>query len=177
MPHLSTLVARRDAKRAAKREAASKTEPRNAALERAIDERPDDPAGYSVLADWLEAQGSPRGALIHLCLRAEADSSLISDVTSYVAAHHAELLGMLDEELDAELSWQRGYVHKARLHGEDSVAPALEMLLQHPSGRRLAELAIGMNGESNEFDLSDVVQVLRDECPQHLRSLHLGAFA
>src|SRR5664279_3697564 len=148
MPHLSTLVARRDAKRAAKREAASKTEPRNAALERAIDERPDDPAGYSVLADWLEAQGSVRGTLIHLGLRAEADPALESEVTSYVAAHRDALLGLLDEAHDQNLKWRRGFVHAAKLGADHSVAPALECLLHHPSGRRLVELSIGMSGES-----------------------------
>src|SRR6185312_1648350 len=39
---------------------ASNGEPRNLALEQAIDNHPDDPAAYSVLADWLAERDHPR---------------------------------------------------------------------------------------------------------------------
>jgi uncharacterized protein (TIGR02996 family) len=45
--------------------------PTNPELEAAIARAPDDPAGYHVLADWLEEQGDPRGRWIYLHLSLE----------------------------------------------------------------------------------------------------------
>src|SRR5262245_25939316 len=42
-----------------------------AALQVAIEDDPDDPSTYSVLGDWLQRRGDPRGELIALCLAAD----------------------------------------------------------------------------------------------------------
>jgi hypothetical protein len=48
--------------------------------------------------------------------------------------------------------------------------------LIHPSGRFLTELAIGMNGESGDIGIDDVLDVLAWAAPASLRSLFLGDF-
>jgi uncharacterized protein (TIGR02996 family) len=178
-PFLEDRKAAKAAELAAKRATLAGGDLRNPELERAIVERPDDVAAFSVYADWLEANGSPRGELIQLALRAEAEPSLGAQVDAFLTANADALLGELPDYAaydDSTLIWRRGFIYKAKLSSDSSVAKLLEQILIHPSGRFLAELAIGMNGDSGDVGLDDVLDVLSWAAPAALRSLFLGDF-
>lgn len=93
--------------------------PRNLELEAAIARAPDDPAGYHVLADWLEEQGDPRGRWIHLHLSLE-DAPWDEDAQRELAAlreQHAVLLvpelaeqAVLDQRMKHELKMRRRWM-------------------------------------------------------------------
>ncbi|HEY1811741.1 MAG TPA: TIGR02996 domain-containing protein [Kofleriaceae bacterium] len=191
-PRIPIEVIARTAEIAARRSAeidgaiarAESSEPRNLALERAIDDHPDDPAAYSVLADWLVECDHPRGALIALQLRAETDPSLAGDVATHIEAHAGALLGTLSphrrtlDGADAFI-WRRGFIERARLSCPDTLArpiPLVELaqlMFGHPSARRLRALDLGMNGTPDEAALDDVIALLVQLRPR-LRELRLG---
>jgi hypothetical protein len=174
------IAAAREAAEAAKRAAfaqrkadAAAKEPRNPELEAALG----DDDSYSVYADWLEAQGSIRGELIHRMLGdANADA--------FIAEHASELIGLVPSNFDSEmgpgeytLTWRRGFIDKLELSSFDGVQAALEHFLEHPSGRRIRTIEIGMNGEPDPDEPhGEVVASIVRERPQHLTELHLGAF-
>jgi uncharacterized protein (TIGR02996 family) len=178
------LSARRSAELADAITRASNGEPRNLALERAIDDHPDDPSAYSVLADWLVERDHPRGTLIALQLRAETDPSLAAEVAAHLAAHEAALLGPLagsrrTPDGDDAFAWHRGFIDRARLSSPDTLdhqTPLVELahlLFAHPSARRLRALDVGMNGAPNEDTLDDVIALLVQLRPR-LRELRFG---
>ncbi|MDB4952896.1 MAG: hypothetical protein JWO36_465 [Myxococcales bacterium] len=185
------LAAKRQDERARKLVRASGTEPQNPELERAIAANLENDANYLVLADWLQTQGHPRGALIALQLRAESDRSLHAAAVAHLAEHADALLGPLephtkvhdDSDRDA-FAWRRGFIHGAYLsydanlgvENEASLAEILELLLAHPSGRYLGELAFGINGDVNENTLDDLTAIFAARAPASLRALHLGDF-
>ncbi|MFT3700390.1 MAG: TIGR02996 domain-containing protein [Kofleriaceae bacterium] len=94
--------------------------PRDPVLERAIAEAPEDPAAYSVYADWLEAHGSPHGALIAMQLAIRTQSSVeqfmkFRDLEASMRRDHAvELLGpaFVHDLAHVELVWRYGYVDR-----------------------------------------------------------------
>jgi uncharacterized protein (TIGR02996 family) len=163
--------------------AASKSNPK---LEKAILADPYDRDAYMVYADWLQSEGDPRGELIALQLaNKEAAAKKLID------KHEDALLGGLAEhkkthdgrDLDA-FAWKFGFIHAARLshdsYGEEDfegkVADILEELLHHPSGRFLTELTLVWNGDPNEDDLQDLLDILAKKAPPTLRKLHIGDF-
>lgn len=161
-----------------KADAASK-EPRNPALEAALG---DDAETYSIYADWLESHGSVRGELIHRMLEAEKTSH--AGIDTFITEHAAELIGVVpsnaDDEMDKgayTLTWRRGFIDQLELSSFDGVRAALEHFLEHPSGRRLRSIAIGMNGEPDPDEPhGEIVASIIRERPAHLTELHLGAF-
>jgi uncharacterized protein (TIGR02996 family) len=163
-------------------------------LQRAIDADPYDASAYSVYADWLQAQGDPRGELIGLQVAAEArgDAALARAAAALLERHAEAWLGPLaphtrtyDGHDREAFTWRFGFIHAARLshrhraapgfHG--SLAEVLAQLLRHPSGRFLTELAIGFNNDPNEGSLDELIDVIIAEPPPALRKLHLGDFA
>lgn len=85
-----------------------------------------------VRADWLIEHGHPRGPLIV----AGFDPAILE-------AHADVLLGPLESE-HLKLTWERGYIRRARIEGfQDNGEDLLWDLLRHPSGRYLEELIIG----------------------------------
>ena len=166
-------------------------EPMNPELERAIDERPDDEHAWSVLADWLTEQGHPRGELIALQLRSETDPALASAIEEHMTAHGKPLLGPLvahqvthDHHEAPAFTWRRGFIERALVsivEGSDedcdrTTAELVTLVCAHPSGRRLAALAIGLNGEISESPLDPVIEAIASGAPASLRELHLGVF-
>jgi uncharacterized protein (TIGR02996 family) len=147
-------------------------EPREAALEAAIAAEPEVPAAYSVYADWLQAQGEPRGTVMALQIAAETgDARLATAWKQELAKHAHQLLGPLAQhavrvdDIDV-LEWRFGFIHRAYLRGER--AAILGPLLAHPSGRFLVELAL-INDEQAPVD--ELVQ----HAPASLRALRLVA--
>jgi uncharacterized protein (TIGR02996 family) len=157
-------------------------EPRNAELEREIAASFDDNGAWTVYADWLQAQGHPRGELMMLQLRD-------ADFEEYLDAHAGVLLGALvdhqnvhDDSGREALWWRNGFIHRAHISinnytskTDETVVDILEHLFEHPSGRFLRELAIGVNGE-NDASLEEICELLGREAPPTLRVLELGAF-
>jgi len=154
-------------------------------LERAIADDLDAREPFLVLADYLQSKGDPRGELITLQLRGEDDARIWKAAHAHLRAHDATLIGPLaahqrvhdDSDADA-FTWRRGYIHRARLSctdGDASVVDILDLLLRHPSGRFLAELVIGLDGD-HDSGLADVVTSLAAHGAPALRMLHLGDF-
>jgi uncharacterized protein (TIGR02996 family) len=180
---LAELAATQAEDRERARAEAATSEPSNPALEREIEANPDSDDALAVFADWLQAEGHPRGELIALQLRG-------ADAANYLETHAKTLLGPLyehrllhDGSERPAFTWKRGFIHRAHLSINDYASQAtvglvdiLELLLVHPSGRLLQELAIGINGEDREAPLDAVIALLAREAPPSLRTLHLGAF-
>ncbi|MCX5744976.1 MAG: hypothetical protein NT062_21010, partial [Proteobacteria bacterium] len=178
------LEAERRQARAHAREAWG-SEPRNAELEANLDSDDD----FLVLADWLQAQRHPRGELIALQIRAaspDADAAVRAAAAAHLTAHADALLGPLaayrlvrDGVEHAAFTWRRGYIERAHLSVIDddpTLEELLECLLAHPSGRHLAELAIGLDGDDYGEPLDELIAMLARDTPASLRTLHLGAF-
>jgi len=175
------IAAAAEAAEAAKRAAfaqrkadAAANEPRNPALEAALG---DDDDEYSVYADWLESHGAVRGELIHRMLED-------AGVDDFIAEHANELIGVVPTNAGEEagkgeytLTWRRGFIDTLALTSFDGVRAALEHFLEHPSGRRIRSIAIGMNGEPDPDEPhGEIVASIIRERPPHLTELHLGAF-
>ncbi|MCX5747434.1 MAG: TIGR02996 domain-containing protein [Proteobacteria bacterium] len=129
---------------------------RNADLERAIVDDPDDVDSYLVYADWLIEHGDPRGELITAQIAAErGDAAERRSAIAVFARHRPYLFGQLADAVRADaLHWRRGFIHHAHLANPylvvaegERIPLALDViarqLLQHPSARFLVKLTIG----------------------------------
>ncbi len=126
----------------------------------AIENDPDDVESYRVYADWLEANGQPRGQLIQMeLLRARlTDGSKIEHlrrrIEPYFYQHRAVFMNGLSGWTDiryenhySPLKWRYGFIHDATIGGsynDDDENPRgrLRQLLRSPSGRFLVNLTI-----------------------------------
>jgi uncharacterized protein (TIGR02996 family) len=158
----------------------------NPQLEKAIVANPEDRDAWSVYADWLESEGDPRGQLIALHLAGKAKAA-----QAHLDKHAGDLLGPLAEHPKTHdgrdqdtFTWKNGFIHGLRLshdsYGDEefegSLAEILEELLRHPSGKFLAELTMVWNGDPNEDDLQDLIDILAKKAPPTLRKIHIGDF-
>ena len=162
--------------------------PRNPDLERAIASDPYDTTSYSVLADWLQGQGDPRGELMALQLANKAIPAL-----DYLAEHATALLGPLAAHVKCydglyykpapdAFTWKYGFIHRARMsfnhywndEFKGELAEVLETLLNHPSGRFLAELTFMYNDDPSDGDLQSLIDTLAKHAPATLRKLVIG---
>jgi uncharacterized protein (TIGR02996 family) len=112
-------------------------EPRNPTLEAAIVAAPDDPAGYTVLADWLEERGHLRATLIRLQLAEASINPPGSMVKATLGKNRNLLVGPALAK--AELTWRNGFVHTARIRADAAVITAA---FTHPSMRLLQKLGV-----------------------------------
>ncbi len=147
-------------------------------LEAAIEADPDDPAGYAVYADWLQAQGDPRGELIALqlaCWRAPSDKKLASTARKYLATHAATLFPFDDNVLDAR--WHAGFVRAIRCRYSRDLTAVVAALVRHPAGRFLQSITL-----PNDVDAAPIIAfLLAERQPQTLvevrcRPTHLGRY-
>ncbi|MBA3393679.1 MAG: TIGR02996 domain-containing protein [Deltaproteobacteria bacterium] len=157
-------------------------------LERAIVEDPEDPESYLVLADYLQREGDPRGELIVLQLRGETDPAAYKAAQKYLDKHREALIGPLaphqkvhDGSNDDAFIWRRGYIDRAKVScpdddADESAAEIVELLLRHPVGRFLRELAIGFDGQPGDGALDGVIAAISEQLAPSLRKLHLGDF-
>jgi uncharacterized protein (TIGR02996 family) len=163
-----------------------------AELLEAIRADPDKPDPYLVYADWLQAQGDPRGELIvlqHGALAAKTPlerARLDAAAAELLQRHEEQLLGPeLHAQRDLlELRWQLGFIQGAGVGNplpEDWKRPvltALEALLRSPAARLLRELRLGWlapPGERWLVEYGPALALLRREPPRSLEELELGA--
>jgi uncharacterized protein (TIGR02996 family) len=159
---------------------------RSPELEKAIDANPYDADAYSVLADWLQDQGDPRGELIALQLagKHEQARALVDKQAGYFLGPLAEHQKTYDGADTDAFTWKYGFIHAARLSHdryvdddfEGSLAKILDQLLRHPSGRFLAEITFVFNGGPSEDNLQDLIDLLVKRAPPTIRKLHFGDF-
>ncbi len=129
---------------------------RNADLERAIVERPDDLEAYLVYADWLIEHADPRGELVTAQAATERGGADERRAAIGVFARHRDyFLGRLGDLLRADaFDWRRGFIHHARIanvfvvvsEGERvamALAEIASAVFRHPSARFLVKLTIG----------------------------------
>jgi uncharacterized protein (TIGR02996 family) len=109
-------------------------------MEVALAAAPDEPAGYLVAADWLQAQGDPHGELISLMFDLEHEQSparflALKRRREELLALHADAW-LRGAHLEAS-TWRWGFVTQARLQVEH-----LGALLQSRAGRLVRELEV-----------------------------------
>ena len=153
-------------------------------------ERAGEPA-YLVFADWLQAQGHPWGELIVLQHRAAHAAAGARPALEVAAArlledHGAEIVGELPLE-GAELSWQLGFVRRARLRtlaDASAVLAGARALLTAPASHMLEKLVLDPRPERFDTtrDWSSSADNIVDPWPDwdelgpllHERVPHLG---
>src|SRR5688572_29970061 len=101
---------------------------RNPELEQALLANPDDEQSYQVYADWLQAQGDPRGELASL-QTGKIDAARRKREQELLTSNRAALLGELPEPADnseLQVVWHAGWLRSVRLAaGEDHSLPDL----------------------------------------------------
>ena len=160
-------------------------DPRHAELEAAIAADPENPAGYSVFADWLQSQGDIRGNVMAIAIaaeeRAEGDAKVVDDKAfpRELKKHVHDLLGPLaaftagTREGDPDVfAWRFGVIHGAYLHAERQkpLDRTLDALLRHASGRFLVDLTLVQNDR-----IQETLDALAYRAPTSLRGLRLWA--
>jgi uncharacterized protein (TIGR02996 family) len=162
-------------------------------LESAIEASPDDPDAYLVYADWLQAQGDPRGELIVLQhAKKPAAKRRLNAQRAHFYGPLAEATDMLEAfpygPLGKPTTWRWGYLEslwisnkfdRSRVYGEGKpsidVAEALAGLLDHTSCRFLRELTVGIvDYESNTY--AGIAKVIGKRSLPTLARLTLGDF-
>jgi uncharacterized protein (TIGR02996 family) len=122
----------------------------NPALERAIDDDPDDVAALQVYADWLHEQGDPRGELVSLSLAKGAKAKRAYE--AHLEAHAAVLLGAHPELLEVPftVTWKHGFIREldfdmASFEADDNTdsAQLFRSIVSLPTMRFLTKLTIG----------------------------------
>ena len=182
----------------------TKLDARNPELEKAILANPNDREAYTVYADWLMEQGDPRGELISLQLGNKDGQAkkLIEKHQDYflgpLAAHQkvyddngnnssSHLRTSAQEKewqklADQAFFWRNGFIHRVRLsHNsysgtgfEGELSKILEQVFAHPSGRFVVELSFMSDGDPNEDDLQDLIDVVAKKAPPTIRKITLG---
>ncbi len=177
---------------------------RNPDLEKAIVANPADRDAYAVFADWLQEQGDPRGELMSLQLayKDKSAKALIEKHVDYFLGPLAEHQKVHDDGANNSIShlrtsaqekewqktqqeaflWRNGFIYRVRLsHDEYSdsefegqTVDILDQVLKHPSGRYVVEMAFMSNGDPNENDLQDIIDLLGKKAPPTLRKLTFG---
>jgi uncharacterized protein (TIGR02996 family) len=153
-------------------------------LERAIDANVDDPHGYDVYSDWLQSQDDPRGMFILASKRCEAARDESERMFAYI-----DWAKQLTEHAGAWLGGFAPYVHASRwkwgfirtLHYDtgsvgplDDVGPLFADTLTLPVCRFVRELRVADIWCGEKLDYAEIVDVLREHWPVHLRDLNIG---
>jgi uncharacterized protein (TIGR02996 family) len=139
------------------------------AFERAIQEKPDDVAGYAAYADWLQEHDDPRGEFIATQLALEDEKrpkkereALKAREAALLKAHEREWLGelvpyLLDREEDPDdprpevaYRWRRGFL--AGLDAQCLTVGFAQAVAASPAARLLREMRI--RGSASYHSLS-----------------------
>jgi uncharacterized protein (TIGR02996 family) len=135
---------------------------------------PDSPDPWAVYADWLIAQGDPRGELAALHLAGKTGPA-----TNLLAHHYAELCG--DEEHQYQLEFRHGFAVGATLKLEHASLLRLDVLtkqfLDAPIARFIDSLRFGLaHFESNNNWAPTLDVVTRSEQAPRIRALRFDAY-
>jgi uncharacterized protein (TIGR02996 family) len=156
---------------------------RNAELEAAILERPDDEAAYLVYADWLIERGDKLGEWIARSCRGATARDIYE-------ARRDELFGPVADSLDFldGLVWSHGFLRAVRVsmpEERDSSMSALgaplplddvlARVFEAPAARFLRELRVGIVRRLNNR-YADVCAAITRAAPPALEELVLGDF-
>jgi uncharacterized protein (TIGR02996 family) len=158
----------------------------NAALEKTLRADPTDAATFAVYADWLQAQGDPRGELAALQIAGQDKAA-----AKFLKANAAHLLGPLidrqrcfdgNDKKKQAFTWKHGFIAAARLahnqYGDNwkgvLATDVLLPLLQHPSGKFLVELTLNDNDDPSEDTLDDLFAMIAEHPIPTLRKLRIG---
>jgi uncharacterized protein (TIGR02996 family) len=177
---------------------------RNPQLEKAIVANPTDRDAYAVFADWLQEQGDPRGELIALQLgyKDKQAKALIDNDAEYflgplvdeqktrdgLANNSVSHLRTSAQEKEWQKTgeqaflWRNGFIYRVRLSHDSyndsewkgSCAKVLEQVLDHPSGRYAVEFSFMTNGDPNDDNLQDIIDVLAKKAPTTTRKITFG---
>jgi len=173
----------------------------NPELERAILDAPDDERNYAIYADWLQAEGDPRGELIALALagkKKEADKLLAAHADFFLPGpgkkkrkssdeddDDGEGGGDLWEMLRKGYTWHNGFIRSLKIKptyddyesgvDQDAIIEALGAVLAHPSGRFLREVTLGLLDFESDNDYTGFLKFV-DKARPPLTSLFLGDF-
>jgi uncharacterized protein (TIGR02996 family) len=134
-------------------------EPRNLAIEQQIERDVDRDENFLIYADWLQANGNPRGELIAL---EAAHAPTVARVREQL---EPKLLGPLaDLEERIAPTWRLGFLDSIKVettrHDEDealTVTKLLAVALALPSARFLRLLTIGLPSIHEEVSLVDTL--------------------
>lgn len=159
---------------------ASMTEPFDPALEARIDDDPYDDARFHAYAEWLVAQGSPRGELARVQLaRAREESPELAAREAALLEQHAALLRGVHESrythwLDdfCIVRWHAGFWRRIEFSG---TAEQLRLVLAHRSARFVNVLHIrSIDDYSEVYDAA--VTAIAEAGPRlgALRELRMG---
>lgn len=122
-------------------------EPRDPALEQQVLDALDEPGPYTVLADWYQAQGHPRGELIALQqAQADRDEKKLDDAIEKHFVRHKELLLGPLAGVDA-LEWRNGFVYGLTVNDVATAEAIARAVVGHASGRFLGAVKIVLNQE------------------------------
>ena len=177
---------------------------RNPELEAALIADPGDRQAWAVFADWLQEQGDPRGELISLQLanKDKQAQALIEKRADYFLGKLAEHQTVHDEGSNNSVShlrtkeqeeawqktqtqaflWRNGFIWRVRLSHDSysdeaykgKTVDILRDVLEHPSGRFVTEFAFHSNGDPNEDDLQDLIDLLGEKAPVTTRKISFG---
>jgi uncharacterized protein (TIGR02996 family) len=167
-------------------------EPASDELLAAIGANPTDVTGYLVYSDWLLGKKHPRGELIVLQSQlgsARTDRKLLEAEAKLLEKHGPKLAPprcteaavktrkKLPPLATSELRWENGFIAAARLcrplaEQRWTIRDLLCELLQHPAGRFLRRLELGIRGDTKKtVSYRDAISDLARLAPASLRSL------
>ncbi len=135
---------------------------------------PDSPEPWAVYADWLIAQGDPRGEVAALQLAGKTAAA-----TAVLAQNYAQLVG--DEEHQFALEFRHGFAVGATLKIDHASLLRLDVMtkqfLEAPIARFIESLRFGLaHFESNNNWAPTLDVVTRSEQAQRIRSLRFDAY-
>jgi len=136
-----------------------------AQLEAAIDENPEQPDAYLVLADWLQQQHDPRGELIILASRREFESQ---------TKHEAALQKQIGPAAPRHGTWRwfHGFVQRVDTYFENADADWLRGFLNHPSLRHATALEFAL-WDDDQDDRQWLIDVISERPRPSCRELEI----
>ena len=171
---------------------------RNPELEAMIGADPERPEPYMVYADWLQAQGDPRGELIsveHALLQRPRNRALLETRSRLRSPYDEQMRELVRRanmqaprnEHRIELEWGLGFVRRARLahdwFGDQDLPDTMDTrrlfatFLSLPSTRLIQDLAVGLWRDSEgQAEYEGVFRALAECRPPALRRLFIGDF-
>jgi uncharacterized protein (TIGR02996 family) len=170
-------------------------EPVDERLAEAIAADPVDPGPYLVYADWLQGKRHPRGELIALqsARQQRPDDKKLREAEEALLAKHPKLvperLALMTQKTRkkhppyalSEVRWENGFIASARLarffpEPNHTIRELLVELLEHPAGRFLRELELGVSlPEDGISSYAGALNELERLSPPTLRRLSVVA--